>query len=282
MNGTERLQTLLERWQEQLLAWAPPPHLPSQAGTSSAAVSVFARRVDHQLAHPSPLVARALDALPEGGTVLDVGAGGGAASLPLASRAARLIAVDSNESMLDELARRASALGLPVEVVHGSWPEVADTVPSADVVVCAHVLYNVVDVPGFMAALTRHARRRVVYEFTQRHPLAHLNPLWRRLHGLDRPEGPTADDAIELLSALGLDIQVERWRPMPFVQPFDELVEFTREALRVPPERAGQVAAGLQELGVDTTRATSPLSLENHVTVWWPGMAPAADKEDAT
>jgi len=52
----------------------------------------------------------------------------------------------------------------------------------------------------------------VVYEFTQRHPLAHLNPLWRRFHGIDRPDRPTADDdAIDILDALGLDIHVERF-----------------------------------------------------------------------
>lgn len=132
------------------------------------------------------------------------------------------------------------------------------------------------DLPAFVAALTDHARHRVVYEFTQRHPLAHLNPLWRRFHGIDRPDRPTADDAIDILKALGLDIHVERYTPAAFPQPFPELVEFTRAALFVPPERADEVAAGLRELGVDPARPISPLNFEGQVTVWWPGAAPPA------
>ena len=273
MERGSNLATLVEWWQEALSGWAVPPHVASKGVGRRPGVSVFARRAEHQLAAPGPLVARALEALPERGTVLDVGAGAGAASLPLAGRADRLVAVDAEASMLEELAKRASSLGLVAEVVEGRWPDVAAAVPPADVVVCAHVLYNVMDLPAFVAALTDHARHRVVYEFTQRHPLAHLSPLWRRFHGIDRPDRPTADDAIDIFKALGLDVHVERYTPAAFPQPFEELVEFTRSALFVPPERADEVAAGLRELGVDPARAISPLNFEGQVTAWWPGAA---------
>ena len=276
MTDASKLETLVERWQEALSGWAVPPHLTSEGVGRRPMVSVFSRRADHQLATPGPLISRALEALPEGGTVLDVGAGAGAASLPLAARTGRLIAVDADASMLDELAQRASSLGLVAEVVEGRWPDVAAAVPPVDVVVCGHVLYNVMDLPGFVAALTDHARHRVVYEFTQRHPLAHLSPLWRHFHGIDRPDRPTADDAIEILEALGLGIHVERSTPAGFSQPFAELVEFTRAALFVPPQRADEVADGLRGLGVDPARATSPLGFEGQVTVWWPGAAHVA------
>src|SRR5206468_680590 len=48
----------------------------------------------------SPSVRRALEALPEGGSVLDVGAGAGAASLPLCPPAAAVTAVDQSPAML--------------------------------------------------------------------------------------------------------------------------------------------------------------------------------------
>src|SRR4029453_13323831 len=90
-------------------------------------------------------------------------------------------------------------------------PDVAAEVGTADLVICHHVLYNVPDLPAFVTALTGHARRRVVCELTERHPLSRLNPLWRRFHGLDRPQGPPADDALALLHALGLRPRAVRW-----------------------------------------------------------------------
>jgi SAM-dependent methyltransferase len=83
--------------------------------------------------------------LPAGGSVLDVGAGGGAASLPLADLAGRLVAVDESADMVAAFLAAAEAAGVPASGVEGHWPEVAGRVDPADVVVCHHVLYNVAD-----------------------------------------------------------------------------------------------------------------------------------------
>jgi SAM-dependent methyltransferase len=139
--------------------------------------------------------------LPEGGSVLDVGVGGGAASLLLAPRAARIVGVDSSEELLRVFGSAAEATGVRAVTVLGRWPDVADAVDAEDVVVCSHVLYNVQDLEPFIRALDRHARHRVVIEITGRHPLAWMSDLWRRFHGLERPARPTADDAVAADSA---------------------------------------------------------------------------------
>jgi 2-polyprenyl-3-methyl-5-hydroxy-6-metoxy-1,4-benzoquinol methylase len=105
---------------------------------------VFARRADRLAGTPSGAsYDLAWAALDPPGSVLDAGAGAGAASLPLLARATALTAVDGDAAMLALLAERATAQGASVRCVHGSWPDAAPQVPAADVVTCHHVLYNV-------------------------------------------------------------------------------------------------------------------------------------------
>jgi hypothetical protein len=138
------------------------------------------------------------------------------------------------------------------------------------------VLYNVADLAPFVAALTAHARRRVVAEITERHPLVSLNPLWLRFHGIVRPEGPSADDAIAAQRQLGITPRVTRWTraPTPEYRTMGELVEVTRRRLCLPPQAASAVATALAELGVD---AGQPPDLGSSgrqlVTLTWDGTA---------
>src|SRR5262249_53234074 len=138
---------------------------------------------------------------------------------------------------------------VPVECVRGRWPEVADRVPPADVVVCHNVFYNVADLAPFVAALTAHARRRVVVELTNQHPMAPLNPLWHRFYGLDRPSRPTAADAVSIVEALGLVPHSQAWQRAALAGSNEaDLVDSTRRRLCLPPERTEEVAQAMREL----------------------------------
>ena len=269
----------LERWREQLDGWAIPEEILAAAPESpwGFPVGLFrsrARRAGSGPATPSNL--EAARHLPPGGVVLDVGAGGGAASLPLAATAGRLVAVDESPGMVAAFLAAAEAAGVPAQGVEGRWPEVAGRVGPADVVVCHHVLYNVADLAPFVTALTGHARRRVVAELTERHPLAGLRPLWRRFHGLDRPDGPGAGDAAAALAALGLEATRQDWESADRFghDDFDELVAFTRRRLCLPASRDPEVAQALLEQG---TRQVGGVWVSGQprrvVTLSWPGTA---------
>jgi len=193
-------------WRDQLAGWAIPAHLTAAVDESPWVLPVdhFLRRALRYAAHPvGSSYGRAVEALQAPGSVLDVGAGAGAASLPLlrTGRVTELTAVDTDAGMLDALREHAT---VPTRVITGRWPDVAATTPSADVVVCHHVFYNVPDLGEFARALTAHARRRVVVELTESHPMVVLNPLWLRFHGLVRPAGPTAADAVAVLREEGI------------------------------------------------------------------------------
>jgi precorrin-6B methylase 2 len=283
-NLTDHTSELLRAWADDLAAWRIPEPIMTAVDESPWVLptEVFSRRADRRLANPSgPSHARAKAALPDGGSVIDVGAGGGAASLPLAPRMRRLTAIDTHDPLLADLTRRAAPLGLDLRTVPGCWPEVAADVPAADVVVCHHVLYNVADLAPFVTALTSHARRRVVVEISVRHPLTALNPYWREFHNLPRPNGPTADQVVELLLSLGIPAQSERWSRPPAAeyQSFTTLVDVTRRRLCLPPHRAADIAASLRRHGI---REEKPPDLGSSgrdlVTIWWPGTALCKDE----
>ncbi|SRR6266487_397662 len=273
------LDELLGRWRADLAAWAIPEHIISAVGQSPWVLprQVFARRADRLATEPSgPSFERAWAALDPPGSVLDVGSGPGTACLPLLPRATGLTAVDSDAAMLAMLSERASARGVQAGCLPGRWPDVAPKLPAADVVTCHHVLYNVPGLAPFIDALTGHARRLVVVELTASHPLSSLNPLWLTFHGLARPDRPTADDVLAILAAMGRPACHQSWqRPAGHdYASFDELTEVTRRRLCLPPERAGEVAVALRQLGVDPQHPQDLGSSGRDVTtIWWPGTA---------
>jgi SAM-dependent methyltransferase len=273
------LAELLERWRTDLASWVIPEQITAAAKESPWVLprQVFARRADRLSAAPSgPSYDRARSALDPPGSVLDVGSGAGAACLPLIPRATRLTAVDSDPGILAALAARAAALGLPAHCAPGVWPDVAAGVSAADVVTCHHVLYNAPLLAPFVAALTAHARRMVVAEVSAAHPLVSLNPLWLTFHGLRRPVSPTADDLLEILTAMGLRPGHERWhRPggRDYAS-FGELVDVTRRRLCLPGDRAAEVASALIGLGADPDHPDDLGSPgRDVVTIWWNGNA---------
>jgi SAM-dependent methyltransferase len=254
-----------QRWAAELAAWAIDPEILAAAPESPYGFppELCAPRDDVV----SPRLGGAGAALRAAGPgrVLAVGAGAGAGSLGLAGRMSHLYAVDEQPSMLRALEAAAAERGLPVTSVEGRWPDVADRVPACDVVVAAHVLYNVADLVPFVTALTAHARRAVVVELTGAHPLVRLAPMWEAVHGQARPDGPSAELAVAALREAGLEPTATEYTYPPAVRTgrLHELwVDFTRRQLCLPPERRAEVEDLLRRHPPGARRA---------VVLTWPG-----------
>lgn len=266
----------LTEWGSCLQDWGVPDEIVAKAPESpwGLPAELMRRRVE-RAAHlsPSTSLRRAREALPESGSVLDVGVGGGASSLPLAPRAARIVGVDSSEELLEVFRVAAAQTGVEAATVLGRWPDVATDVGAADVVVCSHVLYNVQDLAPFVRALDDHARRRVVIEITDRHPLAWLSDLWQRFHGLVRPDRPTADDARAALLELGFAARREEETRRPRSSGFErreDAVALVRRRLCLTEDRDPELARALGDRLAerDGLWSAGPTD-QTIVTLWW-------------
>jgi precorrin-6B methylase 2 len=273
------VSTAAERWREDLDAWAIP-----QALIDAAPESPFgfpAELFRHRAAGApssradSPSTLRALDALPSAGTVMDVGSGGGNMSLPLAGRASHLTAVDGQADMLATFAEAARAAGVEASTILGRWPDVAGDAPTADVVTCGHVAYNVADLGPFVSALHAHAGRRVVMELTDRHPLAWMNDLWFTFHGLTRPDRPKDADAVDVIHDLGFAVEREaRSKPHTAAdggfERREDAIALVRRRLCLPANRDDEVAEALGERLLERGGLWSAgPSEQTVVTLWW-------------
>ena len=256
-------------WTSALSEWAIPQEILDRAPESPYSFPpwLFEHAARRAETATTPSRERALEALPARGSVLDVGVGGGAASLPLVPPAAYVVGVDQSSAMLETFARAADQKGVAHKEVLGTWPDVAGDVDGVDVVVCHHVFYNAPDLVAFASALTARARRRVVVELTAHHPLSRFNDLWRRFHGIERPDRPTVDDAVAVLHEMGLSVSFERWQRPALWEGVErsKMVAFARTRLCLGPDRDPEIDASL-----DDERFAAPRDL---ATLWWPGEA---------
>jgi SAM-dependent methyltransferase len=270
--------TAADRWRERLSEWALPDEIVSKAPESPWGFSTecFRRRGEAPPdPEPTPTTRRALEALPEGGTVLDVGVGGGGTSLPLAGRAGSIVGIDQQPDMLEGFLVNASAAGVDARAVTGAWPEASADVEPADVALAGHVFYNVSALEPFARALDGHAHRRVVVELTQRHPLDWMSDLWLRFHDLGRPDGPTADDADAVLRDLGIQPMREERRVTGrhgsggFGRR-EDAIHSIRKRLCLSAERDAEIAEALggRLRDVDGLWDVGPQE-RTVVTIWW-------------
>ena len=247
-------------WANSLAKWAIPQEILAHATTSPwihppelfAIPDVIEPTISHS---------RAQEALPIGGSILDIGCGGGIATFSLKA-ASHVIGVDHQSEMLEMYAANAKSRGLKCEVFEGYWPQIGAEVPEADVVVCHHVVFNVADIAPFLKELDSHAKKRVVIEMPTNHPLTNLSGAWKHFWKLNRPVTPTTEDLIKVLKEIGINAHVDYWvGKLRDRSDIDRDSEFMRVRLCLPPERLGEVHEYL---------VNNPLSTQRKIaTIWW-------------
>jgi SAM-dependent methyltransferase len=253
--------TPLMLWANALSQWAIPDDIIAQAPQSPWIHPVSSFRPTGNLHVDSPSRTRALEALPDRGSVLDVGCGGGRGAFALVPPAATVVGVDHQQEMLDVFADEAALRSVACTTVLGDWPDVADVTPSTDVAICHHVYYNVANIEPFARALDAHAKTRVVVELPVHHPLSSLQPMWKHFWDLDRPISPTAHDALAAMTHLGFAAHLETFVVESEPQIIsDELIEHTRIRLCLPSSKDSEIRDFLH------SHTPAPREL---ATIWW-------------
>jgi SAM-dependent methyltransferase len=134
-------------------------------------------------------------------TLIDVGAGAGRYAAPLAERLDWVTAVEPSQGMRDLIPTRDN-----MTVIAAGWEE-AEAAP-ADLVICCHVMYGVVDAPAFIAKLEAGATERVFIQLRYGQLNTPSDPLWELMVGTKRARQPQFGDLLNLLEQLGIHPEV--------------------------------------------------------------------------
>ncbi len=172
--------------------------------------------------------------------ILDIGAGAGRYSLPIAPWVKQVIALDPSPEMLQQLQLIASEQGIPnIQTLQGSWPEALADLPRVDGVICAHAFYWVSELEPYLQALKTAASRFCLMQIRTHQIDAFLDPLFRRLHGEARPPEPVLIDLYGALTQVGIwaDVQIAKGSSRSYAE-VEELTEFATALLCWRPELA--------------------------------------------
>lgn len=135
-----------------------------------------------------------------GQTWLDIGAGGGRYTLPLALEVARVHAVEPSPSMVRVLRQGLLEYGIDnVDVDAREWPMASES-PTADVALMAHVGYDIEGFGRFLDAAEQAAERCVVVMRAAGAGRA-SHALWPEIHGEPRVAYPMLPELLVLLVA---------------------------------------------------------------------------------
>ena len=189
-------------------------------------------------------------------TWIDIGAGGGRYTLPVALRAKRVFAVEPSQGMREVLATSARDNGIDnIEIYDERWPASESKAPVADVAFISQVGYDIAGFAAFSEQMEAHARRLCLSLMFEHAPITEFAPFWKPVHGEDRVLLPALAEMSALLFARG--------RMPRVIQSFDiaprvyENLEALQRAARRPlwvlegtPEDA-RLAAAVRNLAVE-------------------------------
>jgi SAM-dependent methyltransferase len=138
----------LKLWRKLVLA-GPPTSNSELAKT----YKVHARKRNER---PDQLLGFILREIDDETSVLDIGAGSGRWTIPLAKTAKTVTAVEPSSAMVDNLHRNITSAKLNnIQITQSSWEDAI--VEPHDITVCAHAMYASPDLASFVRKMERYA-----------------------------------------------------------------------------------------------------------------------------
>lgn len=223
-----------------------------------------------------PVLNRLLRAVSPATTVLDVGGGAGRYALPLALACKGVIVVEPDPGMVRALREQMAAHRIEnITIVEATWQDAH--VQPADVVLCAHVIYDVVAIEEFVRWLTAHAREQVLLVANMPWRMQVLSAFWPLVHGEERITLPSVPELLPLLWQLDVFPNLEMLTLHP-PEPFrdrDQALAVLRRMIYVVPsseqEARLQSALGVLAEAVPGGVALRGAAPVREALVSWPG-----------
>ena len=169
--------------------------------------------------------------------------------------------------MADVLTQQARESGIEnVSVVQEEWQDAR--VDPADIVLCAHVIYTIRDIGGFLKKLDAHAKKSVLVVVYNAPPQSQIYGLWREVHDKDRLPLPSLPELKEVLEELRINHRVDLMPPQSprgFKNLEDAISQLSRRLYvaegSAQAHRLAQVLPGLltEEEGALCIRDSQPL-----------------------
>jgi hypothetical protein len=169
---------------------------------------------------------------------MDIGAGAGRLTVPLAGVVRRVVAVEPSPTMREALGAAIAEAGVvSIELHDRRWPEDADALPVVDVALSANFLYGLDEPLPFLEAMERRSRRLCVVALADRSSRVPNLEVWEEVVGEPYVAGPGAAELVVLLLATGRRADV-RWfqAAPPRALPPDQAVEQQRWRLGLRPD----------------------------------------------
>lgn len=237
----------------------------ARSGEWASRYEVHARRQAPE--KPDPLLDFVLRNLSPRSTVLDVGAGGGRWTIPVARITRSVTAVEPSATMRDILQQNIAVANLDnIQIVPALWQEA--TIEPHDVVISAHAMNSSPEFADFVHKMEHHARERCYIALHLPPSDGIINELFLSIYGR-RYDSPNAIVAYSALYALGIyaNVLVEeaiaRWDNATFEEAF----------ARAKRHLHLESSAAHDELVRDTL--THRLIRQNNRYVWPDGMRSA-------
>jgi SAM-dependent methyltransferase len=139
----------LELWRELIIT---NPHTPDSEPMKRYKIHARQRRQ-----RPDSLLDFVLKSIDSRVTVLDIGAGNGRWTIPLARIARNVTAIEPAGDMLDVLRENIKTAQVNIQIIQSSWEEA--NVEAHDIVVCAHAMYSIPDLALFVHKMEQHTRK---------------------------------------------------------------------------------------------------------------------------